>query len=118
MIPIFDWDCNVDYQCFKAEKDGFPPETPIPESEVTARNWINWAIYVCCVAIITIGAYLAQRNKEPQKIHEYTTAPKVFFICTVVSAVLTFLGLILVYSSQSAQHFFVGTYFKDTPEDL
>jgi len=78
---------------------------------------MNWAIYVCCVAIITIGAYLAQRNKEPQKIHEYTTAPKVFFICTVVSAVLTFLGLILVYSSQSAQHFFVGTYFKDTPED-
>jgi hypothetical protein len=77
---------------------------------------MNWAIYVICVAIITTGAYLAQRNKEPQKIHEYTTAPKVFFICTVVSAVLTFLGLILIRIPK-AQQFFVGTYFKDTPNE-
>ena len=45
---IFKWDCINGYEC--------PAYT---EEIITGRNWINYGIYACFVAILTVGAYFA-----------------------------------------------------------
>lgn len=58
---------------------------------------------------MSIAAFLATKDTEPDKIYETKIAPKLFFITSFISFILMIIGLIIIASSEKAQNFLIGS---------
>lgn len=58
---------------------------------------------------MSVAAFLATKDTEPDKIYETKIAPKLFFITSFISFILMIIGLIIIASSSKAQNFLIGS---------
>jgi hypothetical protein len=67
-------------------------------------------VYAFFVIALTIGAYMLQKDIEPQNIYTFTKLPKIFFTLVCISLGGMIIGLCMISVSQPAQEWLVGSY--------
>lgn len=75
----------------------------VDAESISSMNWMSYGIYAFFVIVITVVAYLQQKDKEPHKIYEYKQVPKLFFQCALASLVLMIFGLLGIALSDGLQ---------------
>ena len=99
----------------KTFRECYPNEPCVTYDKINHVNWGSYGIYAFWVLVLSVAAYLFQKDKQPDKIYEYNTMPRIFFICTILSILGAIIGMLLVCFSTTVEAELVGTVTPNLP---